>query len=88
MKLGNKNIYIRKAGGSYWIVRTGDDILEYQNPIMLNETGAKIYELLEDGYSEGDVASYMVREYDISYEEALSDAESFINMLIDSGLRE
>lgn len=88
MKLGNKNTYIRKAGGSYWIVRTGDDILEYQNPIMLNETSATMYKLLEDGYSKADVANYMVREYDISYEEALSDTESFINMLVDSGLRE
>ena len=41
MKLDN-NTYIRKAAGSYWIVRTGDAILEYQNPIILNETGAKI----------------------------------------------
>lgn len=88
MKLDNKNIYIRKAGSSYWIVRTGDDILEYQNPIMLNETGAKMYELLEKGYSKEDIANDMVKEYDISYEEALSDTESFINMLINSGLRE
>ncbi len=51
MKLDNNNVYIRKAAGAYWIVRTGDAVLEYQNPIMLNETGAKIYELLEKGYS-------------------------------------
>lgn len=88
IKLDNKNVYIRKAGGSYWIVKTGDDILEYQNPIMLNETGAKMYELLKGGYSKEDVANDMVREYNISYEEALSDTESFINMLVNSGLRE
>ena len=86
MKLDN-NTYIRKAAGSYWIVRTGDTILEYQNPIILNETGAKMYELLEKGYSKEDVANHMVKKYDISYEEALNDTESFVNMLVNSGLR-
>lgn len=88
MKSDNKNIYIRKAANSYWLVRTGDDVLDYQNPVMLNETSAKMYELLENGYSKMDVASYMASDYNISYEEAFKDTEVFINMLINSGLRE
>ncbi len=46
-----------------------------------------MYELLEKGYSKEDVANHMVKEYDISYEEALNDTESFVNMLVNSELR-
>ena len=88
MKSDKKNIYIRKVAGSYWIVKTGDDVLDYQSPVMLNETSAKMYELLEKGHSKTDVANHMVSEYNISYEEVLKDVELFTNMLINSGLRE
>lgn len=83
-----RNVFLRKAAGSYWIVKTGDEVFSYQNPIMLNETSATMYELLEKGYSKTNIANHMASEYNISYEEVLKDVESFINMLVNSGLRE
>jgi len=83
-----KDIYLRKAAGSYWLVKTGDAVENYKNPILLNETGAKMYALLDKGYAKEETARNIANEYNISYEEALEDTGSFINMLNNSGLRE
>lgn len=72
---------VRKAAGQYWLLdmeQTGVDRLKY---VMLNESGAYIWELYERLQSEEGVAEELHREFGISVEEALADVRQFLKQI-------
>lgn len=85
--MGSKGRYqIRKAAGQYWLLdmnQSGVKRLEY---VLLNESGAYIWELYDRLQSETDVAEELHKEFGISVEEALADVRQFLKQLVEQGI--
>lgn len=77
---------VRKAAGGYWLLDMSQEGFVYKNPVFLNETGAAIWELLEDGKPPEQIAESFVEEYGIAKEEALADVGQFIEQLKQQGI--
>ncbi len=69
---------IRKAAGSYWLLdmeQPGDNYIE---PIELNESGAKIWELASQGLDAVAIAEDLARQYGIDMETVKEDVMQFL----------
>ena len=53
--------------------------------MKLNETGAMLWKLLEQGADASSLADALIREYGISCDQALQDAQQFIDKLLSAG---
>jgi len=53
-----------------------------------NESGTKLWSLIEKGLDAATLASYLQAEYGLTQAEALSDAEAFVRDLTEEGLVE
>lgn len=53
---------------------------------VLNEVGARIWELMDGSRRVAEIAAQISREYQVSVEEAQRDAWEFIQGLVDRGL--
>jgi Coenzyme PQQ synthesis protein D (PqqD) len=53
-----------------------------------NESGTKLWSLIENGQNSAALASYLQSEYGLTQAEALSDAEAFVKDLTQEGLVE
>ena len=56
--------------------------------IKLNGTGAFLFECLLDGAEEADLLAAMLREYDVSEEQALTDIRRFVTTRRQVGILE
>lgn len=54
----------------------------------LNETGARIWELLDEDHSPGEIAAHLAQEWAISEEEAQRHVEDHLEELQEEGLLE
>lgn len=69
---------IRKAAGSYWLLdmeQTGDNYIE---PIELNESGARIWELASQGFDAAAIAEDLAEQYGIDMETVKDDVMQFL----------
>jgi Coenzyme PQQ synthesis protein D (PqqD) len=53
-----------------------------------NESGTKLWSMIEKGLDSSELASYLQAEYGLTQAEALSDAEAFVKDLTQEGLVE
>jgi hypothetical protein len=51
-----------------------------------NESGTKLWAMIEAGRSAADLASYLLSEYGLTPEQAAADAERFVKELANEGL--
>lgn len=72
---------LRKVAGMYWLINVEQPGVPYEKPIALNETGAMIYGMLEDGAGAEKIAEAMSVSYGISVSEARADLEQFMGQL-------
>lgn len=77
----NPGFVLKDIAGSYVIVPTGDNLVDFSAMITVNETGAFLWKLLGDDVSTEELADAMCREYDVSKEDALSDVSEFVETL-------
>ncbi len=73
---------IREIAGQYMAVPVGERVNDLHGMIALNETGAFIWNLLENEQTEDDLAKALIEEYDVSYEDALEAVKEFHELLI------
>ena len=76
-----KKYSLRKAAGSYWLLDTKQAGLDYVPPIQINESGAYIWSLLEDGENVDELAVDMGQKYDIPLQEAKADIIAFMRSI-------
>lgn len=79
----NPGFVLKDIAGSYVIVPTGDNLVDFSAMITINETGAFLWNLLSDDISAEALADAMCSEYDVSMEDALADVTEFIETLKD-----
>lgn len=77
---------IRKAAGTYWLLDMEQAGPAFQRPVPLNESGASIWQLLEEGKKPEQIAQIFVEEYGISCHEASADIRQFMEQLEKQGI--
>ncbi len=83
---GEERYQLRKAAGLYWLLDMEQDGAKRREPVVLNESGAYIWEQYRRLGSETSVAEALSREFGISVQEGLADIRSFFQQLREQGL--
>lgn len=79
---------LRKVADSYVVVPVGKLTLDFNGIINLNETGAFLFELLQNGAEREDLIEKMLEEYEVSPEKAASDIDIFIQKVKEADVLE
>lgn len=87
MKISEDYI-IRQIAGEYIVVPTGKAAVKLNGLINLNETGAFLWKLLQEGASKEELLSGLLSEYDADEETAKADLEEFLDRLSAEGILE
>lgn len=87
MKIKNGFI-LRKVPGMNLVMPTGKNVKEFNGSLMLNDTGAFIFEKLQKGSTPEETAQALTQEYDVSLDIASKDVQNTITSLIESGVAE
>ena len=73
-----KDFILRKVADSYVVVPVGKLTLDFNGIINLNETGAFLFGLLQEGAEKQDLLRKMLEEYDVTPEKAAADIDVFL----------
>lgn len=81
----NENYLLRTVAGQNLVVPVGAG-MNFNAAISLNETGAFLWRLLENGATEDSLTQAVLAEYTVSAEVAKADVTAFLNKLRDNGI--
>ena len=87
MKIKNGFI-LRKVPGMNLVMPTGKNVKEFNGSLMLNDTGAFIFERLQKGSTPEETVQALTQEYDVSLDTASTDVQKTIDSLIEAGVAE
>lgn len=73
---------LRYAGGIYWLLDCAQEGVPYREPVPMNEVGAAIWRMMEQGRSETEIAERISAEYGTDCDEVLQDVRQFRNQLL------
>ena len=76
-----KELIKREIAGDTILVPVGKTVLDSNGLFVLNELGAFIWELLPSAKDEAEVCKAILKEYEVTYEEASRDVAEFIENL-------
>ena len=87
MKIKNGFI-LRKVPGMNLVMPTGKNVKEFNGSLMLNDTGAFIFERLQKGSTQEEIADALTQEYDVALDTVSADVQKTIDSLIEAGVAE
>ena len=87
MKIKN-DFVLRKVADSYVVVPVNSLTLDFNGVMNLNETGAFLFEQLQNGIEKEELVWKMLDEYDVTEEKASADIDAFLNKLKDADVFE
>lgn len=79
---------LRKVPGMNLVMPTGKNVKEFNGSLMLNDTGAFIFERLQRGSTQEEIADALTQEYDVSLDTVSADVQKTIDSLIEAGVAE
>lgn len=79
---------LRKVPGMNLVMPAGKNVKSFNGSLMLNDTGAFIFERLQQGNSPEEVARALTAEYDVTLETASTDVQNTLASLIEAGVAE
>ena len=79
---------LRQVAGSNIIVAVGDEAVNFDGIKTLNETGAFLWNQIEQGQDEEGMVKALMGEYEVDEETAKNDVQEFVKLLINNGLIE
>ncbi|NLB36127.1 MAG: PqqD family protein [Clostridiales bacterium] len=79
---------LRKVADNYIIVAAGRASLDFSKVINLNETGAFLWKLLEEGTTLEKMSEALLNEYNVSPKAAQRDIEIFVEKVRQQGMLE
>ena len=79
---------LRKVPGMNIVMPTGKNVKAFNGSLMLNDTGAFIFEKLQKGSTSEETAQALTQEYDVSLDTASADVQNTILSLIEAGVAE
>ena len=80
-----KNLVLRQVAGTWVVLPTDSNVLDFDGMLTLNETGVVLWKLLEQGSTYEEMTSALLEEYDASREQLLADVHEFVEMLKSAG---
>ena len=83
-----ENFILRKVADSYIVVPVGSMTLNFNGIINLNETGAFLFEKLQQGAGREDLINVLLEEYDVAPDRAENDVDIFIQKVRDADVLE
>ena len=87
MKL-KEGFLLREVANVWVVIPVGQDMLDFNGVINLNETGALLWQKLAEGADLDALTAALTAEYNVSAEEARSDAQAFCSKLMEVGCLE
>ena len=79
---------LRKVPGMNLVMPAGRNVKNFNGLLMLNDTGAFIFERLQTGSTPEETAQALTREYDVVLDVASKDVQNTINVLIEADVAE
>ena len=79
---------LRKVPGMNLVMPTSENVKSFNGSLMLNDTGAFIFERLQKGSTPEETAKALTQEYDVSLDTASTDVQKTIDSLIEAGVAE
>ncbi len=79
---------LREVAGTFVIISTGDDNLDFKGVITVNEVGALIWRGVEAGKSTEEIVDKILSEYDVERDVATVDCDEFLQQLTDKNIIE
>lgn len=77
---------LRQVAGNYIVIGVGEEAVDFNGMITVNETGAFLWGVLEKGATKEDMLSALMAEYDVDEETAKKDITDFLIKLNDGKL--
>ena len=87
MKL-KEGFVLRKVADTWVVLAIGAASVDFNGMLTLNNTGAKLWELIEKGVDREGLADALTAEYEVSKEQALEDVDTFYRKLVQAGCAE
>ena len=82
------NFILKKVAGSYAVVPVRQRAVDFSGIIKLSESGALLWQLLENGADRGQLVERLLGEYEVDRDTAEKDVDRFINKLSEADLLE
>ena len=79
---------LREVAGNTVVVPIGDEAVEFNGVITINETGKFIWELMQEGIEKEELLEKFMKEYSVSEADAKEDIKTFIQILLDNNIAE
>ena len=83
----NGRFRLRKAAGLNWLLDMDQEIGKYKKPLIFNDTGAEIFELMEQGKNNLQIAEILMDRYNSKPDDVLKDIIGFELQLKDFGYK-
>lgn len=83
-----EDFILRKVADSYVVVPVNNMSLDFNGIINLNETGAFLFRILQNGASREELLSKLLDEYEVTPQKAEKDIDLFIVKVKDADILE
>ncbi len=87
MKL-KENFVLRNIADTWVVLALGSATINFNGMLTLNESGAMLWKVLEQGGNRDSMAEALTAEYRITKEQALTDVDAFYKKLVSAGCAE
>ena len=72
---------LKEVAGNFVVIAVGDDVMDFNKVITVNEIGALIWRALENGKDKNQIVASILGEYDIDRATVSVDFDEFIDTL-------
>ncbi len=79
---------LRRVPGMNLVMPTGKNVKTFNGSLVLNDTGAFIFEKLQKGATPEETAGALTQEYDVPLDTAADDVKNTVASLIEAGVAE
>ena len=79
---------LRKLPGMNLVMPTGKNLKDLNGSLILNDTGAFIFECLQKGCASEETAQALTQEYDVLLDTASADVKNTVAAMIEAGVAE
>lgn len=84
-----KESFVLRQVADLWVVLPlGEETLKFNGMIKLNESSVLLWRALEAGSSREELIHALTSQYDVDYERALKDVDTFLQKLSEIGCLE
>lgn len=85
-----KGFNLRNVCGEYVVVAEGKENIDFCNIISMNETSAYLWEKVSgcDSFTADDMVKFLIEEYDVDADTALSDSTTLAQQWLEAGIIE